>query len=65
MTQMNRSMKQKHIHRHREQTCDCQGEGGQGKVGLGVWGQQMQAIIYRMNKQKVLLYCTENYILYS
>ena len=29
-----------------EQTCGCWGQG----VGLGVWDQQMQTIIYRMDK---------------
>ena len=29
------------------QTCGCQRVGG-GKDELGVWGQQMQAIIHRM-----------------
>ena len=47
---MNLSMKQ--AHRHREQTCGCQGGGGWEKDGLGVWGQQMQTIIYRMDKQQ-------------
>ena len=32
---------------------------------MGVWSSQMQAIIYRMNKQQVLLYSTGNYIQYS
>ena len=48
---MNISMKQKQIHRHREQAYGCQGEG-YGKEGLGVWDQQMQTIIYRMDKQQ-------------
>ena len=41
-------MKQKQTHRHRKQTCGCQ-EGE-----LGAWDQQMQNIIYRMNKQQGL-----------
>ena len=48
---MNLSTKQKQTQRHREQTCGCQGEGGQGRDGLGVWHQQMQTGIYRMDKQ--------------
>ena len=28
------------------------GEGGEGRDGAGVWGQQMQTIIYRMDKQQ-------------
>ena len=34
---------------HREQTQGYQGKRGEG--GMGVWDQQMQAIIYRMDKQ--------------
>ena len=30
----------------------AKGEGSWGKGGLGVWDQQMQAIIYRMDKQQ-------------
>ena len=46
--------KQKQTHSHREYTCDCQGRGGwgEGRTGLGVWDQQMQTIIYRMDKQQ-------------
>ena len=39
-------------------------EGEWGRDRLGVWDQQMQTIIYRMDKQKVLLYSTGNYIQY-
>ena len=49
---MNLSTKQKETHGHEAQTCSCQ-EGGEGEWdGLGVWGQQMQTITYRMNKQQ-------------
>ena len=48
---MNISMKQKLNHRHREQNGGYQGVGGQGMDGLGVWDQQMQTNIYRMDKQ--------------
>ena len=41
---MNLPMKQR-------QTCGCQWEEGWGMGGLGVWNQQMQTIIYRMDKQ--------------
>ena len=54
MAQMNLSTKQ--AHRHREQTC------GGGQDGLGAWDQQMQTIIYTMDRQQVLLYSTGNYI---
>ena len=47
---MNLSMKQNQG--HREQTGGCQGGGGWGRVGLGVWDQQMQTSIYRMDKQQ-------------
>ena len=49
---MNLFTKQKQSHRHRKQTCGCQGGGGWGRDGVGVWGQQMQTIIYRMNTQQ-------------
>ena len=49
---MNLSTKHKQTHRHREQTCGCQGEGGWGRNGLAVWDQQMQTIIYKMDKQQ-------------
>ena len=52
---MNLSMKQKHTHRHREQTGSYQ-EGGGLRDGLGVWDQQMQTRIYRMDKQQFPLY---------
>ena len=45
-------MKQKQTHRHREQTCGCQGGGRWRRDGVGVWDQQMQTIIYRMDKQQ-------------
>ena len=48
---MNLFMKQKQTQRHGEQTCGCQGGGGWGRDGLEVWDQQMQTIIYRMDKQ--------------
>ena len=56
---MNLSMKQKQTHRHREQTCGCQRGEGWGRDGLGVWDQQMQTIICRMDKQQC-----PNYIQY-
>ena len=48
---MNILMKQEQTHSHREQTCGCQGGVG-GRDGLGVWGQQMQTIIYRIDRQQ-------------
>ena len=51
---MNLSMKQRQTHGHREQTCGCQGGGGWERNGLGVWDQQMQTGIYRMDKQQGL-----------
>ena len=47
---MNLSTNQKQTHRHRKQV--AKGEGGWGRDGLGVWDQQMQTIIYRMDKQQ-------------
>ena len=49
---MNLSTKRKQTHRHRGQTCGCQGGAGWGREGLGVWGEQMQTIMYRMDKQQ-------------
>ena len=51
MTHMNLSTKQKQTHRHREQPCGCQ-DGVVRRDGLGILGQQMQTIIYRMDKQQ-------------
>ena len=51
MTQINLSTKQrqKQTHRHRDRLVVAKGGGGDG---LGVWDQQMQIIIYRMDKQQ-------------
>ena len=49
---MKRSTKQKQTHGHREQTCACQGEEGREWDGLECQGQQMQTIIFRMDKQQ-------------
>ena len=50
MTQMNLSMKQRQTQRHREETCGFQGRGSQVRDGMVFWGQQMQTIIYKMDK---------------
>ena len=47
---MNLSVKQKQTHRHRKQTCGYQGGGGWWRDGVGVWGEQMQTIIYTTDK---------------
>ena len=47
---MNLSTKQ--AHRHTKQTHRCQGRGELGRDGLGVWDQQMQTLIYRMDGQQ-------------
>ena len=49
---MNLTTKQKQTHRHREQICGGQGGGGWGNDGSAVWEQQMQTIIYRMDKKQ-------------
>ena len=49
---MKLSTKQKQTHRHRDQTCGCQGGGGVGRDRVGIWGLQMQTIIYGMDKQQ-------------
>ena len=48
---MNLSTQQKQTHRHGEQTSGFQGGGGREWDGRGVWGQQMQTIPFRMDKQ--------------
>ena len=48
---MNLPMKQKQNQGHTEETGGCQGGEG-GRVGWGVWDQQMQTGIYRMDKQQ-------------
>ena len=58
------SLKQKETHRQREQAWGCQGNSGWKRDGLGVWDQQIQTIIYRMDKGQVLLYSIGNYIQY-
>ena len=45
-------MEQKQTHRHVKQICGCQGPGGLGRDGVGVWVEQMQASIYRTDKQQ-------------
>ena len=47
---MNISVKQ--THRHMKQTVINNGGGVWGTEGLGVWSQQMQTIIFRMDKQQ-------------
>ena len=49
---MNLSTKQEQTHRHRGQTCGCQGDGVGGGMEWEVWGKQMSAFIYRMDKQQ-------------
>ena len=50
-----------------KQRVDSGLQGGQRweRFGLGVWDKLMQTGIYRMDKQKVLLNDTGNYIQYS
>ena len=61
---MHVSRKQKQTHRHREQTCGCQGGKGEWGEELGVWDQQMQTSIYRMDKQGPTVQYRELYIQY-
>ena len=62
MTQINSIYEIETDSQKREPTCGCQG-GGEEERGSGVWGQQIQTTVYRMNN-KVLWYSTENYIQY-
>ena len=57
---MNLSTKQ--THSHREQTCGCQGR--EWEEWIWSLGLAMQTIIYRMDKQQVLLYSTGKCIQY-
>ena len=52
MTQINLSMKQKQTHRHKEQICGRQGGGEWERDKLGVQDQQIQTIIYTIDKQQ-------------
>ena len=59
---MNLFTKQKQTHRHRKQTYDYQrGKGRKDK--LGVWVQQIQTLVYKINN-KFLLYSTGKYVQY-
>ena len=49
---MNTSTKQKLTYRHRDQTCGCQRGGGEGEGQTGIWNEQMQTIMYMMDKQQ-------------
>ena len=49
---MNLSTRQKQTHRYRERTCGGQEKGVWGRDRLGAWNQQMQNIIYRIDKQQ-------------
>ena len=57
---MNLSTKQKQTQKHGEQTRLVFVK--KEEDGLGVWDQQMQTITFRMDKNKVQLYGTWNYI---
>ena len=48
---MNLTTEKKQTHGHGEQTCGYQGRGRLGREGLGVWDEQRQTVIYRMDKQ--------------
>ena len=56
---MNLSMKQKQTHRHEEQTCGCQ-EVMDWEFGIS----RCKLVYIRWINNKVLLYCTGNYIQY-
>ena len=38
--------------KHKEKTCGCQGGCGGGREKLRVWGEQIQTVTYRINKQQ-------------
>ena len=49
---MNLFTKQKQTHRHRKQTYGYQKGKGRGRDKLGVWDQQIQTIIYKIDRQQ-------------
>ena len=49
---MSLSMKQKQTHRDREQICVYVGEWRSERHRSGVWGQQIQTVVYEMDKQQ-------------
>ena len=49
---MNLFIKQKQIYRHRKQTYGYQRGKAEGRDKLGVWDQEIQTIIYKINKQQ-------------
>ena len=55
---MNLSTKQKQTHRHREQLMVTKEERGLGRDKLGVWDQQVQTTIYKIDKT-TRSYCIE------
>ena len=59
---MNLFKKQEETHRPRKPTVVTRGAGG--RDGLGVWDQQMQTIIYIIEKQHGSTYSTGNKIQY-
>ena len=46
---MNLSTEKKQTHRHGEQTCGCQDGWEKEWNRLGVWGQQMQTITFKVD----------------
>ena len=51
---MNLSTKQKQTHNIENRPVVAQGKGEWRRDGLGVWNQQMQTIIHRMDKKQDL-----------
>ena len=49
---MNLFIKEKQIYRHRKQTYGYQRGKAEGRDKLGVWDQEIQTIIYKINKQQ-------------
>ena len=49
---------------HKEKTCGCQGGCGGGREKLRVWGEQIQTVTYRIDKQQGPLYSPGNYVQY-
>ena len=61
---MNICTKEKQTHRHREQTHGCQGGGEWGEMDCEFGICKYKLLYTEWINNKVLLYCTENYIQY-
>ena len=61
MTRMNLSIKQEQTLKHTDRFVTAKGGDRVARDGLGVWDQQMQTTVYRMDKQSLVAYHRELY----